>query len=87
MPEMPEPIDVIAEGELFSLVSCGNGTVYVLRSKEDKTSTSVEGEDIAAFLAEYENTKSAYPDYSTDQTLAQLWDQGGYSWMAVPDGE
>jgi hypothetical protein len=78
---------MIAEGQLFSLASCGDGTVYVLRSKEDKTSTFVEGEDVAAFLAEYENTKSAYPDYDADQTLAQLWDQGGYSWMAVADEE
>lgn len=85
MSEMPEPVNVVAEGERFSLVSSEDGTVYVLRSKEDMTSTFVEGEDLAAFLAEYENTRSAYPDYSTDQTLAQLWDQGGYSWMAVPD--
>lgn len=85
MPEMPQPVEVIAEGDLFSLLSCGNGVVYVLRSKQDKTSAFFEGEDSAAFLAEYESTKSAYPNYSADQTLAQLWDQGGYSWMAVPD--
>ena len=87
MPAMPEPIDMIAEGELFSLISCGGGRIYVLRSKEDQTSTFVQGEDVAAFVAEYENARAAYPDYSTDQTLAQLWDQGGYSWMAVPDDE
>ena len=25
--------------------------------------------------------------YKPDQTLAQLWDQGGYSWLAAQDGE
>lgn len=87
MREMPEPIEVIAEGEQYAMLSCGNGTLYVLRSKEDKTSTFVEGDDIAEFIAEYEKTKSAYPDYKADQILSQLWDQGGFSWMAVPDEE
>jgi hypothetical protein len=28
-----------------------------------------------------------YTDWKPDQTLAQLWDQGGYSWLAAQDGE
>lgn len=85
MPEMQEPIVVIAEGAQFALLSCGNDATYVLRSKADSTSAYVEGDDIAAFLRDYDAIKSQYPSYDTDQTLAQLWDQGGYSWMAVPD--
>lgn len=87
MRDLPEPIEVIAEGDQFSMLSCGNGSLYVLRSKEDKTSTHIEGDDVASFLQEYENIRTSYPDYSADQTLAQIWDQGGYSWMAVPDEE
>jgi hypothetical protein len=85
MAEMPEPIVVIAEGRQFALLSCGNDATYVLRSKDEGSSAYVEGDDITAFLHDYESIKSQYPDYDTDQTLAQLWDQGGYSWMAVPD--
>ena len=87
MRELPEPTEVIAEGEQFSMISCGNGSLYALRSKEDKTSAYIEGGDIPTFLAEYENAKTAYPAYNADQILSQIWDQGGYSWMAVPDEE
>lgn len=87
MRELPEPIETLAEGEKFSLLSCAGGTLYVLRSREDKTSTYVEGDDIEAFLQEYEGTKTSYPEYSDDQVLAQIWDQGGFSWMAVADEE
>jgi hypothetical protein len=85
MRDLPEPVEVIAEGDQFSLLSCGGGTLYVLRSKEDKTSTFIEGDEIVSFLKEYETTKTSYPDFSADQTLSQIWDQGGYSWMAVSD--
>ncbi len=85
MSEMKEPIVVIAEGEQFALRSLGNGAAYVLSCKEESASAHVQGDDVAGFLLEYESIKSQYPGYDTDQTLAQLWDQGGYSWMAVPD--
>lgn len=87
MPELQEPVAVVAEGEQFALLSSGGGAVYALRSKEDQTSAYFEGEESAAFLAEYESVKAQYPGYTADQLLAQLWDQGGYSWMAVPDEE
>ncbi len=85
MSEMKKPIVVIAEGEQFALCSLDNGAAYVLSCKEENTSAHVRGGDVAGFLQEYASIKSQYPGYDTDQTLAQLWDQGGYSWMAVPD--
>lgn len=85
MHDMHDPAVVIAEGPQFVLHSRDNGASYVLSSKEDRTSTYVQGDDVAAFLREYESIKTQYPGYSADQTLAQLWDQGGYSWMAEPD--
>ena len=87
MAEMQDSMAVVAEGEQFALFSNGDGSTYILRSKEDRASTHIEGEDVAAFLAEFDNVKAQYPTYTTDQLLAQLLDQGGYSWMASPDEE
>ena len=39
------------------------------------------------FRADYETIQRQFPDWKPDQTLAQLWDQGGYSWLAAQDGE
>jgi hypothetical protein len=86
MTELLEPT-VVAEGADYVLISCGQGSSYRLSFKEEKMSALVEGDDVPGFIAEYESIKSQYPSYSVDQVLAQLWDQGGYSWMAVPDEE
>ncbi|MDD5033953.1 MAG: hypothetical protein PHE55_04275 [Methylococcaceae bacterium] len=80
-----EPAVIIAEGVQFALSSFENGNSYVLRSKEDNSSAHLQGDDIVTFLQEYESIQTQYPHYDADQMLAQLWDQGGYSWMAVPD--
>ncbi|MBP1148647.1 MULTISPECIES: hypothetical protein [Methylocaldum] len=87
MPDTQEPVIVVAEGEQYALLSSGNGATYILRSKEDRASTYIEGDDVAAFLTEFDTVKAQYPNYDTDRLLAQLWDQGGYSWMATPDEE
>ncbi|MBS1212808.1 MAG: uncharacterized protein H6R26_1425 [Proteobacteria bacterium] len=85
MSETQESVVVIAEGAQFALRSRENGAVYVLSCKEENTSAHVQGDDVQGFLKEYESIKAQYPSYDTDQALAQLWDQGGYSWMAEPD--
>ncbi len=85
MSEPQASTETLAEGEQFALLSLGGGASYALRSKEDQSSAYFEGEEGVAFLAEFESAKSQYPTYTADQVLAQLWDQGGYSWMAVPD--
>jgi predicted aspartyl protease len=36
------------------------------------------------FRGDYEAIKVQYPTYEPDQMLAQLWDQGGYSWIVSP---
>lgn len=77
--------NVIAEGAQFALRSIDDGAVYLFSCKEEGASARLEGDDLAAFLADYENVKAQYTGYDTDQVLAQLWDQGGYSWMASPD--
>ncbi len=85
MPDKQETFDVIAEGMQYALQSLDGGSVYVLNCKEDRTSARLEGDELAAFLLDFDNVRLQYPNYDTDQVLAQLWDEGGYSWMAVPD--
>lgn len=78
---------VIADGNNYKLLANKEGTIYLLKSREDASTVQVEGHDMTTFLSDYEAVKAQYPNYDTDQILAQLWDQGGYSWMAVPDDE
>jgi hypothetical protein len=76
---------LIAEGEEFELSANDSNTEYLLRNKEETSTAHLEGGDAEAFSQEYSTIKTQFPDYSADQMLAQLWDQGGYSWMAVAD--
>ena len=76
---------VVAAGEQFELLEIDGGSARLLRSKEDSSTAKIEGEELSGFLAAYEEIKSQFPEYSADQILAQLWDQGGYSWMAEAD--
>jgi hypothetical protein len=39
-------------------------------------------DDAARFLKDYDELKLQYPDWNADRLLAQLWDQGGYGWLA-----
>lgn len=85
MAEIQDSHVVISDGARFALLSARDGATYVLRCKEEGSAAHLSGDDAGALLQDYELIKSQYPDYSPDQLLAQLWDQGGYSWMAVPD--
>jgi hypothetical protein len=76
---------LLAEGEEFALSANDSSTEYLLRNKEDASTAHLEGDDAEAFSLEYTTIKTQFPHYSADQMLAQLWDQGGYSWMAVGD--
>lgn len=86
MTENPETtFALIAEGEQFALSANESSTEFLLRNKEEASTAHLEGDDAEAFNQEFTTIKSQFPTYSTDQMLAQLWDQGGYSWMAVAD--
>ncbi len=76
---------LVAEGEEFKLSANDSNTEYLLRNKEETSTAHLEGDDAEAFSQEYNTIKTQFPDYSADQMLAQLWDQGGYSWMALAD--
>ncbi|MFA5985573.1 MAG: hypothetical protein WC782_16260 [Methylococcaceae bacterium] len=84
---MSETYTLITEGKQFALSSSADGLAYRLFNKEDNSTAHLEGDDAAAFSSEYDSMKSQFTTYDADQLLAQLWDQGGYSWMATPNEE
>jgi hypothetical protein len=81
-----EPLMPIAQGTEYELLRSNDGEIFVLRFKTDGLKAELQGEDAARFLADYEAVKFSHPDWKPDQTLAQLWDQGGYSWLAAQEG-
>jgi hypothetical protein len=86
----PDPtktaLETLAEGADYALYAAADGSRFLLRYKAEQMTAHLVGEDAARFLADYEAITSQFPDWPVDQTLAQLWDQGGYSWLAVEDG-
>jgi hypothetical protein len=77
----------IEGGEEYELRANEDRTAYTLRFKTEELIVFLEGEALDAFLAEYDLVKRQYPHYSADQRLAQIWDQGGYSWLAAGQQE
>jgi hypothetical protein len=80
------PLTMVQEGAEFELLGTEDRSAFVLRFKTDGLTAHLNGEDAARFRADYETIRSQYPTWKADQTLAQLWDQGGYSWLAAQDG-
>ncbi len=78
---------LISEGEDYELLAADDGASFVFRSKADGLAAHLRGEDALRFRADYDAIKAQYPAWRPDQTLAQLWDQGGYSWLAAHEGE
>ncbi len=78
---------LISEGEDYELLAADDGASFVFRSKADCLTAHLRGEDAVRFRADYDAIKTQYPAWKPDQTLAQLWDQGGYSWLAAQEGE
>ena len=55
--------------------------------RQNFSAAHLRGEDAARFHADYEAIKQQFPAWKPDQTLAQLWDQGGYGWLAAQEAE
>ena len=79
-------VSLIADGTEYQLFASADETAFVLRFKTDQMATHLEGDDAARFRADYGAVKQQFPDWPPDQTLARLWDQGGYSWLAAEEG-
>lgn len=86
MSEGQSPHKLVAEGTEYALLGSDDGSSFVFRFKTEQMTANLEGEDATRFRADYEAIKQQYPSWEPDQMLAQLWDQGGYSWLAAQDG-
>jgi hypothetical protein len=86
MSEDPAPLNLVAEGTEYALLASEDRTAFVLRFKTEQLTANLEGDDATRFRADYDAIRLQYPTWEPDQTLAQLWDQGGYSWLAAQDG-
>lgn len=87
MAEIEELTTYVEGGEEYELRSNEDRTAYTLRFKTEDLIVSLQGEALEAFLKEYNLIKLQYPQYGADQRLAQIWDQGGYSWLAAGQQE
>jgi hypothetical protein len=83
----PASVSLISEGKEYELLAAEDGTSFILRSKADFFAAHLQGEDATRFRTDYDAIKLQFPDWKPDQTLAQLWDQGGYSWLAAQEAE
>ncbi len=80
------PLSLVAEGTEYALLTSGDGSAFVLRFKTEQMTANLEGDDATRFRNDLEEIKLQHPNWEPDQMLAQLWDQGGYSWLATQDG-
>lgn len=74
---------VIPAGQEFELNVSSDRRCFVLLSKADHFIAHLEGADAARFEADYSAVRRRLPHLNSDQTLAQLWNNGGYSWYAA----
>jgi hypothetical protein len=79
------PLQPIAEGQDYALASTADRSRFVLKHKSERMTAVLEGEDAERFRQDFETVKAQFPAWLDDQTLAQLWDQGGYRWLAISD--
>lgn len=86
MSEKQASLNLIAGGDEYELLGSEDGESFVLRFKTEQMTAQIAGDDASRFRADYEAIKQQFPAWAPDQTLAQLWDQGGYSWLAAQDG-
>jgi hypothetical protein len=74
---------LITDGDQFALFASASKDFYRLSFKPDHLTASLRDEEAARFQADHATIVARYPHWTADQTLAQLWDQGGYSWLAT----
>ena len=87
MSEHQASVSLIAEGNEYELLATEDNTTFILRSKADFFTAHLQGEDATRFRTDYDAIRQQFPTWKPDQTLAQLWDQGGYSWLAAQEAD
>lgn len=80
-----DTLPLIAEGPDYALSGAADGSSFCLRFKAEAAEARIAGEDAARFKADFAALKTQFPQWTADQLLAQLWDQGGYSWLATQE--
>jgi hypothetical protein len=73
-------------GEEYALKAAPDRTCFFLHNKADGMIAELHGDDAVRFRQDYEELKIQFPDWNADKLLAQLWDQGGYGWLAQQEG-
>ncbi|MFY9655311.1 MAG: hypothetical protein WAK01_01800 [Methylocystis sp.] len=85
MTESDQAFTLLEDGDEFALSAGAGG--FRLRNKSEGTCAELQDEDAERFRADYEELRTRSPEWGPDQVLAQLWDQGGYGWLAKEEGE
>ena len=86
MSDEQPPLTMVAEGAEYALLASEDETAFTLRHKTDRLVANLQGDDATRFRADYAAIRLQFPTWKPDQMLAQLWDQGGYSWLAGQEG-
>jgi hypothetical protein len=73
---------LVEEGDEYALFSTQDEAAYRLHNKAENMMAHLQDDDAVRFQNDYKIIRQQYPDWAADQTLAQLWDQGGYGWLA-----
>jgi hypothetical protein len=87
MTDLKESMKFVEGGDEYELLASDDKATYMLIFKTENQTAILQGEQLAAFHAEFDLVRKQYPAYSPDQRLAQIWDQGGYSWIAAEQEE
>ncbi len=87
MTDLKDSMQFIEGGNEYELLASDDKTTYMLICKIEEQTAVLHGEQLEALLAEAELVRQQYPTYNADQRLAQIWDQGGYSWLAAEQQE
>lgn len=79
---------VLEDGDEYALLTSNvQQSAFRLHNKSEASCALIENDDALRFQADYQALKSSNPDWDADKILAQLWDHGGYGWLAKQEGE
>lgn len=82
MKESASAFTLVEQGEEYALFGAAGDAAFRLCCKTEQRAANIQGEDAKRFQTDYEILRRQYPDWPPDRILAQLWDQGGYGWLA-----
>ena len=86
MDDVDQEYTLLEEGAEYALSASTRHNGFRLHNKSEGSCALLQDEDARRFLNDFQELKARSPDWSADQILAQLWDQGGYGWLATQEG-